>query len=309
MQDQEHFQALIEAVEDRFRLHFPSAAPIKEWKGRQIVDFQEDLLTHANGRISEKWFYTHIKSGPREKLPRVDVLNLLSLYAGFDHWEDFRQRERPRIQRVENVTGPPAFSWWKVALLVIALSAGGYVLAQIVGAKESWQLCVEDQDGNELLGQDLIRMMIYENERLVETHKLGKNACFSTVLPEQANKVVLDGPYYHRDSLMGNMNQLLQHNLVRLRKDDYALMIHYFSEQRVGDWQKRRAQLNEVFAEDAVIFQVIDEAEMIGVEMYNKAEFIDKLTTPLRSLDRLRVLQTKYEDGKIVRLRFMQEHE
>ena len=78
MQDQEHFRALIEAVEARFQERYPAAAPIREWKGRQILDFQEDLLEHANGRISEKWFYTHIKSGPREKLPRVDVLNLLS---------------------------------------------------------------------------------------------------------------------------------------------------------------------------------------------------------------------------------------
>ena len=38
---------------------------------------KEDIV---NGRISEKWFYTHIKSNSG-KLPRIDMLNILSEYC------------------------------------------------------------------------------------------------------------------------------------------------------------------------------------------------------------------------------------
>ena len=54
---------------------------ISEWKGQDITDFQEELLSKVNAHISEKWFYTHMKS-TNKTLPRIDVLNLLSKYAG-----------------------------------------------------------------------------------------------------------------------------------------------------------------------------------------------------------------------------------
>ena len=62
---------------------------ISDWKGQDITNFQEELLTKVNGRLSEKWFYSHVKSS-NPSLPRIDVLNMLSKYAGYLNWDDFK---------------------------------------------------------------------------------------------------------------------------------------------------------------------------------------------------------------------------
>jgi hypothetical protein len=47
-----------------------------------------------------------------------------------------------------------------------------------------------------------------------------------------------------------------------------------------------------------------------GIGIYNKEEFIDKLTMPLSSLDRIEVIETRYdEEGKIRSIRFEQASE
>jgi len=71
---------------------------ISEWRGQEIVDFQEDLLGKVNAQISEKWFYTHMKSEHRS-LPRIDVLNFLSKYAGYENWDDFKFKNSNLLQR------------------------------------------------------------------------------------------------------------------------------------------------------------------------------------------------------------------
>lgn len=70
----------------------PSHDDISKWKGIDIIYFQEDLRKKAKGNISEKSFYTYFKNSPVTKLPRIDMLNLLSIYAGYDSWYEFKKQ-------------------------------------------------------------------------------------------------------------------------------------------------------------------------------------------------------------------------
>ncbi|MFY7815715.1 MAG: hypothetical protein ACOVRK_11085, partial [Chryseobacterium taeanense] len=70
----------------------PSYDDISKWKGIDIIYFQEDLRKKAKGNISEKSFYTYFKNSPVTKLPRIDMLNLLSIYAGYDSWYEFKKQ-------------------------------------------------------------------------------------------------------------------------------------------------------------------------------------------------------------------------
>ncbi|MGZ5188253.1 MAG: hypothetical protein ACXWB5_02320 [Kaistella sp.] len=71
--------------------HHPSFDEISKWKGIDIIYFQEDLRKKAKGNISEKSFYTYFKNSPVTKLPRIDMLNILSVYAGYVSWYDFKK--------------------------------------------------------------------------------------------------------------------------------------------------------------------------------------------------------------------------
>ena len=87
-----HFEQLKTEVQARYlENHSPSFDNISKWKGIDIIYFQEDLRKNAKGNISEKSFYTYFKNSPSTKLPRIDMLNILSIYAGYTSWYDFKK--------------------------------------------------------------------------------------------------------------------------------------------------------------------------------------------------------------------------
>lgn len=88
-----HFEQLKKDVQAQYlKEHTPSYDDISKWKGIDIIYFQEDLRKKAKGNISEKSFYTYFKSSPVTKLPRIDMLNLLSIYAGYESWYEFKKQ-------------------------------------------------------------------------------------------------------------------------------------------------------------------------------------------------------------------------
>lgn len=87
-----HFEQLKSEVQSQYlKDHSPSFDEISKWKGIDIIYFQEDLRKKAKGNISEKSFYTYFKNSPVTKLPRIDMLNILSVYAGYVSWYDFKK--------------------------------------------------------------------------------------------------------------------------------------------------------------------------------------------------------------------------
>ena len=90
--DSLHFEQLKAEVQAEYlKNHHPSYDEISKWKGIDIIYFQEDLRKKAKGNISEKSFYTYFKTVPSSKLPRIDMLNLLAIYAGYQSWYDFKK--------------------------------------------------------------------------------------------------------------------------------------------------------------------------------------------------------------------------
>ncbi len=88
-----HFEQLKNEVQHTYlEQHTPSDDDISRWKGIDIIYFQEDLRKIAKGNISEKTFYTYFKTSPVTKLPRIDTLNLLSVYAGYKSWYEFKKQ-------------------------------------------------------------------------------------------------------------------------------------------------------------------------------------------------------------------------
>lgn len=88
-----YFQNLKKAVQDKYlESHSPSFDDISKWRGIDIIYFQEDLRQKAKGNISEKTFYTYFKNNAHEKIPRIDMLNILSVYVGFNSWSEFRKK-------------------------------------------------------------------------------------------------------------------------------------------------------------------------------------------------------------------------
>ena len=88
-----HFQSLKKAVQDKYlETHSPAYDEMSKGKGIDIIYFQEYLRQKSKGNISEKTFYTYFKNNSQEKIPRIDMLNILSVYSGFNSWSEFKKK-------------------------------------------------------------------------------------------------------------------------------------------------------------------------------------------------------------------------
>lgn len=99
-----HFEQLKKEIQTLFlENNTPSHDDISRWKGIDIIYFQEDLRKKVKGNISEKSFYTYFKISPVAKLPRIDMLNLLSVYAGYQSWYEFKKQHLFQGEKVSEM--------------------------------------------------------------------------------------------------------------------------------------------------------------------------------------------------------------
>ena len=104
-----YFQSLKKVVQEKYlESHSPSFDDISKWKGIDIIYFQEDLRQKAKGNISEKTFYTYFKNNAQEKIPRIDMLNILSVYVGFSSWSEFKKKNPIAIAESKKIVETPA---------------------------------------------------------------------------------------------------------------------------------------------------------------------------------------------------------
>jgi hypothetical protein len=295
-----YFSLLKQQIATTFLVSHAASSDIRDWKGNTITDFQEDLRSKTKGSISEKWFYTYIKNDA-EKLPRVDMLNLLSVYVGYDNWTDFVQQhsEIETKSEVETKTAKPSrkLMWLFLSLPLILLG-----LYSLYPTENTFSFCFTDADQREAITNiplDIIVLRKQESPLYFKTDSLG---CFSYSTPEDELKFVVKSPYHKTDTIVRHINSNT-HKTVQLQTDDYALMLLYYANGNKKDWKKRREQLQELIADNAQIYRAFK--NNIGIEIYTKKEFINLLTIPTSSLKKMRILDKVYANDKIVKLKFM----
>lgn len=272
-----------------------SSSDITDWKGDDIVIFQEALLKEVKGQISSKWFYTHMKTTGKS-LPRIDVLNLLAQFVNYENWADFKTQKSSD----KKTQGLPK----KSKLLLILLSIILVVLIPFINSNnEFYTISVIDFDTNQPPENpiEFEHLMDGESGKPLFTDSLG-----IIKLPVTGNlsQLVIKSPYYKEDTLTRKINQE-GGEIFKIKTDDFALMVHYFSKSKVKDWKRRRRMLSHIFHDKAEINEVFKGS--FGIEKYNKTEFINKLTLPLSSLETLEVLSTERREGKIYKMRVRQQ--
>jgi len=117
-------------------------------------------------------------------------------------------------------------------------------------------------------------------------------------------KMIVTFPYFRTDTITRILKKFNTKEKIGLHANEYALMINYFSTMKVEDWEKRRAQLDSIIDEDAVIYRVYGRKKQMGIELLNKEEFIDFLSLPSASLKGLEILDLRNLNGKIKILRY-----
>jgi hypothetical protein len=319
----ELFDLLKKEIADTYRQTYPSCdASIELWKGQDISNFQEELMMKVKGRISEKWFYTHIKT-KGDKLPRIDMLNMLSEYAGYQDWRDFTTKKQGFTKEKEpvTVTSPeiilkedslpviPPVKTKKNYLRWVLLSSVCLLVAFFILRKNTntYRCCFTDLNGRPLVANAHVEVKLLNEEESPLIIAVDESGCFELKTRKEQIRFLISSPYYKPDTIVRLLNQELITEQLKLQTNDYALMIHYFSTAKLNDWKQRRMKLDDMITSDAKIFQVY--VDGTGMELFNKQEFINKLTMPLKSLKNIEIIETNYTNNRISLLRFMQTEE
>lgn len=307
MSEQEliYFEILKKEVVKTLQNSHSVSSDIENWKGQEIIYLQDDLSDKVNGRISEKWFYTHIKSNSG-KLPRIDMLNILSEYAGYQNWNDLKNKFPEANNKKSSRNNKKRFI---LILLVLGLFSGLYISYQLYQRSNVYKFCFVDSDLKTPINNSPIWIIWMIDSESPMVSKCDSSGCFQFVTQKEKIRFIVRSPYYKPDTITRIVyNKEIKEEQIQLKTNDYALMIHMFSKSKVKNWRKRRSQLNQMLADNAKIYQVSEDGKT-GMELYNKKDFINKLTTPLKSLKNIEIIETIYSGDKISILRFTQNEQ
>ena len=289
------FSQLKFAIATTFLQNNSASENIEDWKGDDIIAFQEDLFAKVKARVSEKWFYTYFKHEAK-KLPRIDMLNLLSNYVGYQNWNDFKVQHKAKT-KTKNSKSKSKTYLWLLILVPCALLA-----FSIINSKKEYQFCFYDSIKNEPIKNVILNIKILKNGQS-PIHKVSDSSgCFSYTSKENDIRFVVESPYYKTDTIARSFDSN-KNQIIKLMADDYALMLSYYTNKNIKEWKAHREKLNIIFSDDVVIYQLFSASN--AVEIYTKQEFIQKLTIPTRNLKSMRILDKTVTDGKIVKLKFI----
>ncbi len=295
------FRLLKKEVANTMLQSYPGINPeISEWKGQDITDFQEDMLIKVNEQLSEKWFYTHMKT-PDPSLPRIDVLNILCQYAGYENWNDFSFKNQDQIPSAEKLRKANN-TLIRVLLIILTVVILLIILMKIINT-QNYRFKFIDADTGDPIKNNIRVELLLDNESPVN-YISDVEGSIVVRTNKSRLKMVVRTPYYITDTITRVLKKFNRDEQISLNADSYALMIHYFSKTNVKAWQRRREQLDSIISDDALIYQMPDDQGNPGMELYNKQEFIDKLTMPVPSLRQIDILDCRYSKGRIAVLRF-----
>ncbi|WP_298340955.1 hypothetical protein [uncultured Algibacter sp.] len=287
------FNLLKQSVESVFSQNNSISSPIKDWKGEEIVAFQEDLFNKVKGKVSEKWFYTYIKNTP-DKLPRIDVLNLLSNYVGSTNWNTFKSNNG--LKKRSNKKKRSVSKFWLLTLLPLL------IIIYTFSVKNTFEFCFVDEIKNENITSIPLDIMVLQHNESPMHYKTDSLGCFSFKTRNDVIKFVVKSPYHKTDTIVRNINSN-NSQIVKVKSDDYALMLNYYANGNISDWKKHIEKLNSLIDKDVKIYRLF--RNNIDIELYSKDEFIRMLTIPTKSLKRIEILDKTISNGKIVTLKFI----
>jgi hypothetical protein len=345
------FEQLKREVTKTFLKDFPTLNPdISKWKGLDIIYFQEHLRQKVRGNVSEKWFYTYFKSS-FEKLPRIDMLNLLAQYCGYRRgWTEFIEKYKSSYnedfiesdgqikdqfsdytktpldddgKKNENVLNTDIktskekqfFRFNKLiytALGVISLLLIIYAVDKYYEYRNTFTFCFYDADRGSIIKSKL-EIIIQKNSVSPEFYTVS-NGCFIYRSSTDTLKMTISSPMYKKESFVVGLKEIRDKGdensrNFKLRPDDYAIMLYYYSTAVTNSDENKKSQLikqrkeelNKLIADDALIYQVYDN-ELFGVEVLDKKKYIDFMTTPTTSLKNYVLISSQINKNKKIDL-------
>lgn len=320
-----------------------SSIDISEWKGQDIVDFQEDVFSRTKSTVSEKWFYTYFKS-EFKKLPRIDMLNLLSQYAGYTGWSEFiqthqnnleeaiqRENQEKKTQAVVLTETPPAEKE-----KVLKVENTEEKITEISPARPA----EKPKKKRNYLFIGFISILglgiLLTSAFFIFFYQKTFEFCFmdsdrNSTITEPIEITIARKGFTPLELFTVNGciefpskedTLLMVIKSTYYKQDTFKINLHQYQGRETirlqpDDYKvmlrhyskssqsvkERIKMLDQMIADDALIYQVYDN-EYFGVEVLSKKQYINLVSLPTTSLKNYTLIEAERKNGKIVKIKF-----
>lgn len=310
MTELQHFYELKEKVLLKYQEQYPFFQG--NWKNFSSQDIQNligSIEQKCKQTISEKWIYTHLKPETNSKIPRKDMLNILSQFVGFSGWDEFIFEEvsEPKdILQIEASKKPKKMLWILILTLIFVI-----VISIVVFYKKEVPELKTIQLNNEFTNEKVNsnEVKVYQvKDSVSKSLEVKEGKVIIDNSDDQKSKIVIKSPFYKTKTINFNSNETAvpSTNNVDLTPDDYAMMLKAFMLSDIKNWETRKVQLDKILSDNLEVLVLLKND--LGVEFFNKKEFSQKLIVPTPSVRRMKIIEIKNDqNNKIQFIRIKQE--
>ena len=266
------------------------------WKTFSSQDIQNliDLIAvQVKQTVSEKWIYTHLKSETNDKLPRKDMLDILSQLVGYSGWDEYIFKNKTTIisSQINKKSSAKNKVIWFLFLVGISMVISFLIYVFWYEKDNVHSLEVKDSYTNDRINTDYIEAVIVSDSVEIPVKIINSELQIQT---KDSAKVVIKSPFYE-DQVIVVKNEHPHQNIV-LKPVDFAMMLKAFMKSDIKDWQTRKKQLNKILADDLEVIVMLKND--LGAEYFNKQEFSEKLIIPSQSLQKMKIIDIQNNDNQ-----------
>lgn len=298
MTDLENFYQLKKCVLEQYQISYPYFnGSWKSFSSQDILNLIDDVQLKTKQSVSEKWIYTHLKPETNEKLPRKDMLDILSVYVGKSGWDEFRFKDKVGNHKTNNDKNvsikPISKLFFVIGILVIVFIVWKFSVNQ------NQKIELQNSFTKDSVAKDEVKAFVVEDsvEKPIDLES-------QTLNLEKGTKVVIKSPFYKQKQITILSNEPVSR--VELNPNDYAMMLKAFMKSDIKDWQTRKEQLNKILSDNLEVMVMLQ--DNLGAEYFNKTEFSLKVILPSAALKKMKIVELKQEkDNKISFLRLTEE--
>jgi hypothetical protein len=300
MTELEHFQRLKEKVLLKYQEQYPFfQGNWKNFSSQDIQNLIQFIEVKCKQSISEKWIYTHLKPERNSKIPRKDLLNILSQFVGYSGWDEFIFEEisEKKLTKINKK--------WLFLLLLPLILAIVFIHKNNLPKTQTVQL--NNEFTNEKITSDEVKVF-QVNDSVSKPLEVKEGSVEVDNSGDKKSKLVIQSPFYKTKTVplssVGIASQ--PQNKIDLKPDDFAMMLKAFMMSDIKNWETRKVQLDKILSDNLEVLVLLKND--LGIEFFNKKEFSQKLIVPTPSVKRMRIIEIKNdENNKIQFIRIKQE--
>lgn len=301
MAELELFQLLKQEVLLAYQKQYPYfQGNWKSFSSQDIQNLIELIEEKTKQGISEKWIYTHLKPETNLKLPRKDMLDILSQFSGFSGWDEFVFKNKE--VSIEQKEVLPKKNNKKTFIMLGILAVIALVAFIIYSDKKMTQkFQLKNEFTKETIQAKDVKAYKIEGNKKVPIPI--QNAEVEVEAKDETTKIVIESPYYKKQEV--KVAKTSGKTEILMKPDDYAMMLKAFMKSDIKNWETRKVQLHKILSEDLEVIVMLKND--LGFEYFNKKEFAEKLIVPTESVKNMQILEIRNDEaGKIEFIRIKQ---